>query len=437
MPTGILELKLGRPLQMPKRRLDALLRQARRDCCKARNAAIMHWYDWRHQHPNWQPGDPYEAPAAKIKRAAKANGKPAKDSPLGPRLFLSRELYGVATTAAPYLSGSVASSCVQEVIVRLKANTPYNHDGEARWQWQAILSHETSLPKFERGRIPMPTSGAVLGYAGLVPEANKPGKGDVARACESGCALRFALLSKASGYSTLSPIVRIEAGDLSAGRKRLLRKLASGELKLRDSALVEKKGAWFAQLCYEVPVKALGLPVDRVLTLWPALPDARRPFRLTWRDDEGEAADVGFGNGLPVVAEYRRLRARDRAIRYRSRDGCGRGHGKEGVYRTIRPITRTVRDMFSRFEKQTCSDVVKRAIDYGCGAVLYREPTMPVRERAWWAKQDVPFGWAEFEARLKFKCETAGLEYAKERVRFAEWLPEEKRKPKRSRRNAG
>ena len=193
MPTGILSMKLGAALGMTTRRLLLLLEQARRDNCKARNASIQHWLLWRRQHPDWQPGDPYEAPAAKIKRAAKPrpDGK-AKDPPLGPRLFLSRELYAVATAAAPNLAGILASCCVREVIQLLKANTPYDHDGDARWVWQAILGHEVSLPKWRKGRIPLPARSLRLTYD------------------DHQCTLRFPLLSKASGYSTLSPTVRLD-----------------------------------------------------------------------------------------------------------------------------------------------------------------------------------------------------------------------------------
>src|SRR3990172_2172843 len=150
MPTAILEIKLGRPYEMPQKRLNKLLEQARRDCCTARNAGITHWLLWRRSHPDWQPGSEYEAPARKIKasgprdrKASKAYKKllaalagekdakkreklqqriaaydgpppPPKDPPYAPREFMSRELYNVATAAVPDLNTSITSSCVQE-----------------------------------------------------------------------------------------------------------------------------------------------------------------------------------------------------------------------------------------------------------------------------------------------------------------------------------
>lgn len=410
MPTGILEVKFGSPYEMPERRLHALLEDSRRNCCRARNAAITHWLLWRRTHQDWVPGGSYEPPPRKIKRAKKPeveSGKQPKDPPFAPREFLSRELYNVAIKAAPTLNTSVTSSCVQEVNARLKAKTPYNHDGDARFVWEAILSSEVSLPTWRGGRIPCPRSVMRLEYT------------------DDMCCLRFPLLSKLSGYKTLSPTVRLLAGDLKTGNRRILQRLASGDLRLADSQIVERKGKWFAQLCYEVPGGAGNLPESRVLILAPSLPDDRRPFVCIWQTDEAEPREVrwGIGNGIPLVAEYRRVVARRRALRDRYSDGCGSGHGRKRWYKTQRPMSRYVVDMCSRFTKQTVADIIALAIRERCGSVLYREPTMPVREHCWFAKQDVPMDWVAFEQRLAFKCDVAGLEYDKQRMGMAEWRP--------------
>jgi len=410
MPTGILEVKIGSALQMPDRRFLLLLEQARRDCCIARNAAMTHWFIWRRQNPEWEPGGAYDAPKLKIKRKPKPEPekKTPKDPPFAPREFLSRELYGIAVAAAGNLNTSVASSCVQEVTSRLKANTPYNHDGEARWAWQAILSSEVSLPTWRGGRIPMPRSVAKLIYTDDV------------------CTIRFPLLSKKSGYKLklLSPVVRLDAADLKRGNRRILRRLASGDLRMADSQIVERKGKWYVQFCYDVPVCAVDLPTSRVLTILPSLPDDRRPFTCRWIVEEDQREIYwGLGNGRPLVAEYRRVAARRRALRNRYKDGCGSGHGKKRWYKTIRPMSRYVIDMCSRFTKQTVADIISLAIRERCGSILYREPTMPVRDNSWFAAPDVPFDWTNFETRLAFKCEVAGIEYDKIRVGMGEWRP--------------
>jgi hypothetical protein len=410
MPTGILALKIGAPIEMPTKRLLSLLEQSRLACCQAKNAAITHWLLWRRAHHAWKPGDEYEAPPLKINRKSKPadpSKSPPKDPPFAPRQFLSRELYRVAVAAAPKLAANLASSCVQEVVARLKANTPYDHEGAARWVWQAVLASEVSLPTWRGGTIPAPRANMVLTYD------------------DHQCTLRFALLSKASGYTTLSPTVRLDAGDLSAGNRRLLRKLADGTIRLADSTICERKGKWFVNLVYSLPATGSGLSVDRVLTLLPSLPDDRWPFCLTWQDGEDQRRWL-IGNGKPLVAEYRRVQARRRALRFRYRDGAGSGHGKGRFFRALRPISRAVQDMQSRFEKQTASDIVKMALREECGAVVYREPTMPVREKCWFASQDMPFNWTSFLGRLKFRAEKAGLQFSVTRIGMGEWNPKEK-----------
>jgi len=397
---------------MPQKRFEKLLEQAQRDCCKARNAAITHWLVWRRQNPDWEPGGKYDPPPRKIKRKARPvdpNKKPPSDPKYAPREFMSRELYDVATKAAPNIAGTVASSCVQEVGARLKANTPYNHEGKARWVWQAILDSEVSLPTWRGGRIPCPRSGLVITYT------------------EDRCEARIPLLSKKSGYARISPTVRLLASDLKAGNRRILKAMADGTKRYADSQIVEKKGRWFLQLVYDVPVNAVDLPTENVLTLMPTLPDDKWPFVMHWTNQEGEERRWFIGYAKPLIAEYRRIETRRRSIRYRYKDGAGSGHGKQRWYQNIKPMSRAVSDMGSRFQKLTIADIIKFAIRENCGSVMYREPTMPVRDNSWFTKQDVPFEWTQFQARLSFSCEKAGLQYDTKRIGMGEWRPKQEK----------
>jgi hypothetical protein len=416
MPIGILEVKLGRPDGMPQRRLWLLLKQTQQKCSTVRNATITHWLVWCRLHPDWMPGGEYEPPPRRIKRKPKLVDpatKPAKDPPYAPREFLTRELYCVGTAAAPTLNTSVASSCVKEVSEKLRAKTPYNHEGEARYTWQAILSSEISLPTWRSGKIPAPRSVTRLVYT------------------EDKCSLKVSLLSRQSGYKLLAPTVNLHVSDLNTARRKILKRLASGDLRLADSQLVERKGIWYAQLCYDVPVMGLGLPVDRVLTILPSLPEGRRPFVAIWLDEQnGREKTWALGNGLPLVADYRRVVARRRALRDRYSDGCGTSHGTGRWARTIKPLSRYVVDMCSRFSKQTVADIMALALHERCGSIVYREPTMPVREHSWFAEQDVPMDWTAFEARLAFKCQVAGITYPdprKNRIGMAEWRPKKEK----------
>jgi len=401
---AILEVKLGRPYQMPAKRLQRLLEQARRDCCKTRNAAITHWLLWRRSNPDWEPGGPYDPPPRKIKRAKKQSkpAKPPKDPPYGPREFLSRELYSVASGASPNLNTSLVSSCVQDVVSRLKSNTPYNHDGAARWVWRAILDSEVSLPTWRGGKIPAPRAVTKLHYS------------------DDACWVKFGLLSKKSGYRTLSPQVRLHVADLTAGKRRLLRRIVSGEIRMADSQLYEKKGKWYLQICYDLPEVAPS-ESDRVLTLMPGKPESDYPFRFLWTDDSGKERDWTTGRAKPLVGEYRRIEARRRSIRYRYKDGAGSGHGKKRWAKNIKPLTYAVTDLCGRWQKQFVSDVIKHAIKEGCGTILYREPTMPLREEEFFARESMPFDWTALCGRLRFKAESKGLAFETTRIGMAEW----------------
>lgn len=419
---SILEVPLGRPLAMTERRHRKLLAEMRRECCLARNAAVLHWYVWRREHPDWKPGGAYDPPAAKIQRKPKPDAKPAKDSPVGPRLFLSRELYAVACEAAPRLAASIVSGCVQDVLQWLKARMPYNHDGGAQYRWQAVLAHEINLPTWRCGQIPVPARASSLGYLG---RSSRPMR-SVDAVCNDHAALAAPLLSKASGYRELSPAVLVEVKDLSAGRKRILRRLAAGELKLCDFSLYERKpGKWVAQLVYPVERTACGLPADRVMELRPGLPGDRFPFTLSWTGEDGQSRRWGVGLGKPLVAEYRRVVARRRAIR--AKQAGGKGHGKGRFYRSIRPLARAVKDQQDRFVKMLAEDVLKAAVREGCGLVVYREPSLPIRERSWFAAADVPFDWTALGAYLAHKLRVrGGLEFDVQRIRMAEWKPKDK-----------
>ncbi len=426
---SILELKLGSPIQMPRRRLAADLLESRRLCCVARNTAVMKWYSWRKAHADWKPGDVYAGSPRRIARKVKpqdAAKGPPKDPLYGPREFMSRALYQAAADAVPALSASVVSSCVQDVGVRLRANVPYDHDGKARWQWQAMLTAEVSVPTWRKGRIPLPRRCIALGYDGATWAGDGVGpriKMELARAAESGAVVLFPLFGKASGRKFSSLIVRLDVKDLSVGRKRVLRQLTSGESRIADSQIVETNGKWFLQLCYELPQASQGCREDRILTIGPAQAADAWPFFSQWVEEDGARKTWFLGKAKPYVAELRRVQARRRAIRDRYTEGTGKGHGRQRWYRSIKPLARFVPNLQSRFVKQLCADIVQLALREKCGTVMYREPTMPVRMNCWFAKQDVPFDWTSLAARMAFSCKKAGLVFDLERIGMAEWRP--------------
>jgi len=106
----------------------------------------------------------------------------------------------------------------------------------------------------------------------------------------------------------------------------------------------------------------------------------------------------------------------------------GSGHGRQRWARAIKPMSRAVVDMQSRFLKLLSSDVVKLAIREGCGTIHYREPTLPVRTKEWFATQDMPLDWTKLESKIASKAKQKGLRYEKTRIGMKEWKPDDESK---------
>jgi len=423
---GTLEIKLGASLAWPTRRANALLHAAALDCNRARNAVVRKFLRWHDDHPDYEPGP-------RIK-----NGEPVLDSKGQPKLEhpgvpgeLSKSFYRVGTNASPTLSTKVVSSCVRESQGKLTDKVPYNHEGKAKYRWQALLMLEVNPQNFRAKCIPVPNQDTVLVYDGhrnqedlvtkvvngkikiITPGISKGIAAAVDQCGDSSCILRFPLLSRQSGYDQTAAIFRLHVKELSRGNRRLLMDIAKRTRKLKDSKLVFKRGAWFFQLCYEVPVKDHGLDASRVATLWPLHNQYNRPFRLEFPD--GTHVDVG--HGIPYLAEYQRVTARRKALRSRYRDGAaGRGHGRKRFFDRLKPWTRALEDAQWGLRNLAIAFVVKMLIAQDCGSLMYREPTMPLRKDVWFAQNGCELEWTHFESHLAFKMESNTVTYATKRV---------------------
>lgn len=404
---GVLRLKIARPYGMPTSRFEQLLHLAARLCAMARNAAVTNWYTWRITHPDWKPGDYYEAPAPKIKVKEKPLDpeKPQKDPDSAPRLFWSRAINDAAGRAAEMLNRGVVSACVQQIQKYLHGKVPYTHKErgfKSNYRWEAILCAEDSIPNYRSNEsIPMLKATMQLVYS------------------DDECSIRIPLLSRQSGYRTISPRVRLHCSDLKTGHRRILRQLADGTLPLCDSQLNCVNGVWYAYITYQLPTNAVNLPRNRILFIEPGCD--KRPFVLKWMEN-GEEMAWDIGNGIPLVNEYRRVQARRMAIRHRGY----KGHGVARQERTTRPLSRYVTNLADRFKKQTIAAIIRKAIDLQCGSIIYRTPTQPVKDKCWFGKNDMPMDWTAFEGHLSHRCHHTGLEYDTEHIGLYEWQGKDK-----------
>ena len=417
---GALVIKLGRPEGMTTRRFHALLHDIANKCAIARNAGVTHWLMWRRANPDWKKGDPYVAPAPLIKvtpRKPKDPTKPRKpptDGPLGPRLFISREISRVMNASVVGVSPSVISCCAQGWQDAFTNKTSYKDKErgyKGRWVWESILLNENSLPNYKNSEIiPVPKQQAKLFYT------------------SDECKIRLPLLSKKSGWRIISPIVRLEVKGMSCGQRRILRNIADGTLARCDSQLTFARGEWYLNLTYKMPTVGSGLPKDRVLTVEPCGGDDPRPFRLYWtNEDDGEKRTWDVGAGRPLEAEYQRIQAKRRAIK-------GRPYKGKGCFvqsKRTRPMSDRVTNLCARFRKQTVSDIIKIAIRERCGTIIYREPTIPVRDYTWFAEHDVPMNWEPFTNQLIHRTIfVKGIDCEVVRIGKPEWYPKYGKKPK-------
>lgn len=406
---GTLEIKLGASLAWPTRRANALLHAAALDCNVARNAVVRKFLRWHDDHPDYEP----QPRMKKGELVRDAKGRPKLEHPGVPD-ELTKSFYAAGTGASPKLSTKVVSSCVREAQGKLTDKMPYNHEGKAKYRWQALLMLEVNPQTFRAKCIPVPNQDTVLVYDGHRNQDISKGIAAAVDQCgHSSCILRFPLLSRLSGYDEKAAIFRLHVKELSRGNRRLLMDIAKRQRKLKDSKLVFKRGAWFFQLCYDVPTKDHGLDPSRVATLWPLHNQHNRPFRLEFPD--GTFVDVG--HGVPYLAECQRVMARRKALSARYRDGAaGRGHGKKRFHDRLKPSARALQDAQWGLRNLAISFVIKMLIAQDCGSLVYREPTMPLRQRVWFAQNGCELDWTQFESHLAFKMQTNTVTYATKRV---------------------
>lgn len=413
---GVIEFDIAGCLNMPRKRLFRLLDDVAYHCMLARNAVVQHWLRWRWENPDWKPAQ------ARIRNGSPKVDKASKPVMEHPSMSqdCGNSLNHLARDCGRHVSAAVMSGVSSSVKEDLQARMPYNHPGKKRFRWAAVLAYECAPPSFRDQCIYVPTNASVLVYDGKANRQLSPGIMESMQIIGAHhCILRVPLLSKESGCKVKEAVLQIQFGKetdgRTDGRRRVLRRIVDGVFHLCDSQLIKKNGVWKIQLCYGVEAEAGKLDKTRVATLISCGKDARRPFKLVWPD----GTEWGIGDGVPLVAEYKYLAQKSKAIRYRFKHGLGKGHGRLNFFRKLDDLPE-YRDMNKRFVAMMMADILASCQKQNCGTLFYREPTMPQREASWFANDGVPFNWTNFEALLKFKCGQWSLDYDCERIGKAE-----------------
>lgn len=439
---GVLKLKLGRCRSAHTHRMLKDLDTLALQCIMARNGAIERWMQWQWQHPDYQPEPITKRDGTLLTRRGVAM---MKNRPLPPRLVLpglgekSGEmlLYYAAGDAAPLLARKIVSCCSRQAWDNLTTNTPWNHVGEAHYRWQAVRLHEVAIPSFTQVNIPLPNQDTWVYYDGHCSAGSK----EAAALCErlhgskdaspSDSVLRFPLWSKESGRAVKDCIVNLEsrqlerregrqvARPLPAGQKDVLRKIATGAWKLSDSMLVKKDGQWYAHLVYEQPQLKLGLPRDRVATLETLRAGAYHPFSI-----QVDQTLWKLGRVKMFQAEHERVTIRRSILKDRYKDSAAsavKGHGRKRFYARMLPRTRKLAHHTREFVNKLVDEAVKFCVKYQCGTVLYREPSMKLREKTWFAENELPFDWTQFLSKIREKLHRFDISLMVEVESIQEW----------------
>lgn len=409
---AVLRLRLGACLTAPTKRMIADLHAVTARCNVARNAMARAWQRWREDNPDWKPG---------VGVSKKTGREYVKNEPMPKKIgdgddgiSGSTYLYRRARLVVPEVSSTVISMCAQEVYSRLAANMPWNHGGQAKYRWQAIEGNEVNLETYRGLAIPIHNRDAAFCYCGDASRDIKDPR--IAEMGKSSAVLRFGLFSQLSGREHTDYICRVEVRQLSQGNRRLLQHIARRKWKLCDSKLVWDDG-WYFNLTYDQPLRDYGLNKKNVATLTLCGAEESQPLRVGC----GHARPWDLGHARTMEAENNRLDQRRKALRH---EHGTNGHGRGRVERYIKPITRGLRFLMKRFQENLVREVLKYCLRNDCGSIHYREPTMPLREKSWFAKRKLPFDWTGFLARLGHKCKLHGIELQTERMGTGEHFSE-------------
>jgi hypothetical protein len=419
---SVLRVPFGSPFTGPAKRFAQDLQEMSRQCDVCRNAMLRHWIRWHEDNPNYEVKPKLEDDGTPKKNK---KGEPVFEDRYFPYCLTSstsqESMYRRGQRACPDLAAKIIATIAKETESKLKARVPYNYKGIAKTHGEGIFLNEISPDNNSARNIPMPCQDAVLAYEGIF--SKKADKGTQAYG-KSGCLLRFPLFSDKAGRKFTSLICNLDISKFTPGQKEVIRKICKQEWKLHDSKILSadykvgnkmQKG-WFFNLTYIQPRKDLGLKKENTATLFSNPKNARQAFQVK---HDAAIWQVGYDW---YKNQVHRLTIRRKAIRYRYKSDIGKGHGKARFFNALRPYSRSIIDAQSRFQWLCVNDIIKFCVKNNCGTLVYREPSLGLRNfNTWFNQQGLTFAWDKFSHKLAHKCHIYGIELVKERIKKAEY----------------
>lgn len=454
---GILRLKLGASCSGPTKALYAQFDEAARLCNAARNAVMRSWLRWREDHTEFVPPPmtdkdgtprtwmrrgralpmpqnkplpddmPSSDPKTTERKPRARKSKTGIEKPARPAGIVAHTtwLYQQAVRAAPNIRAEIMSIVAGEIWSTLTTKMPYDHEGDAIWKWQAILTNEISAPTCRMPTIPAKKTGLCLTLFGGESEADASAGGltsNLPKSKRKLAVLEFALWSKAAGRRHLA--CRIETRLLSEGNIDVLRHVLDGRYQMADSDFVRhSNGHWYLHLVYRKPVESLGLDPTRTARMAPAKAECDSPMEVV--SPEGRVWRLG--QGRLHQREYLRLESKRIALNERRTilPGSGRkGHGRQRQFRDVKQISRRLASLTRRLQQSVADELLRFCVRHNCGAVEYCDPTQPVRNCSWAAKRELQWDWTRLLGMVRQKCRKAGIQLDERTLAMAEWKGE-------------
>lgn len=364
-------------------------------CRRARNAALE---DWLLRQRGKPPSEKQSRPPTP-RRKKQADG--SYEMTAASEMTESTKIYHAVTAAEPSLDTQVASMMAQSIWTHLSAKVDWrrgkdDETGRKKRRRDAILEYEDRPPFFSGWEIPIRSANTNLKYGPW-----------------SGASV---LLLRGDRRD-----IRIITDKLPPAIRSLLLDILEGKAKLLDSRLVKKNESWYWFLPVQVLNPASVVP-DRVMTLMPVFPQREEPREID-RPFVLEAPDGGrrhVGDGRYYLAQMERLWAILKMIGWRYRQRCGTGHGRAKYDRYVSLRRRQMRDVTDEVRRRMIVRIVDYMEQHACGTLLYREPSLPLRNRCWFAQRGLDWDWTRFESDLENALARKGMVLDKKMLKLAD-----------------
>ena len=362
-------------LQLKLVEADDLLRPVGLACRRARNAGLENWL-------LRQRGMPETRKQSERLIASKNGDKPKSES---------TKIYHSMTEAVPELGTTQITMLAQAVSSHLSAKVDWRRgaddNGKRPRRRDAILAYDDRPPFFTALEVPVHNAHCRIDF---------------------GDRLTISLNRPLREVKTLT--VEVSLRKLPPRIQAIIRELSDGRRKLADSKLVEKDGQWFwhVPITFETLVRS-----DLTAELWPTLGSEKdgkqtdRPFRL---DLPNRDRPWWIGDGRYLVAQTERLIGLRKMIGWRYKQRMGAGHGRKKIDAAVRRRRTQERNIRTEVLRRAIADVIRQCVQANAGTLIWHEPSLPLREKCWFAANGIDWDWTKFGADLKNAAARQGIE---------------------------